>query len=49
MHWVLARIHVEHDPAGARRHPGLREHLPVHGHQPDEVLLSGQQLGLKPM
>ena len=49
MHRALARIHVEHDPAGARRHLGLCEHLPVHGHQPDEILLSGQQLGLEPM
>ena len=49
MHRTLAGIHVEHDPAGARRHPGLRQHLPVHGHQPDEILLSRQQLGLEPM
>ena len=26
----------------------LREHLPVHGHQPDEILLSRQQVGLEP-
>ena len=49
MHWALARIHVEHGPAGARRHPGLCEHLPVHGRQPDEILLLGQQLGLEPV
>ena len=49
MHRTLAGIHVAHDPAGARRHPGLRQHLPVHGHQPDEILLSRQQLGLEPM
>ena len=49
MHWTLAGIHVEHDTRGARRHPGLREHLPVHGHQPDEIFLSGQQVGLEPM
>ncbi len=49
MHRTFARIHVEHDPVGARGHLGLCEHLPVHGPQPDEVLLSGQQLGLKPV
>ena len=49
MHWALARIHVEHGPAGARRHPGLCEHLPVHGRQPDEILLLGQQIGLEPV
>ncbi len=49
MHRTLARIHVEHDPVGARRHLGLCEHLPVHGHQPDEILLLGQQLCLEPV
>ena len=32
MHRTLARIHVEHDPVGARCHLGLCKHLPVHGH-----------------
>ena len=49
MHRALARIHVEHDPVGARRHLGLCKHLPVHGPQPDEILLVGQQLCLEPM
>ena len=49
MHRTLARIHVEHDPTGARRHSGLREQLSVHGPQPDEVLRSRQQLCLEPM
>ena len=49
MHRTFARVHVEHDPVGARRHLGLCEHLPVHGPQPDEILLLGQQLGLEPM
>ena len=49
MHRTLAGIHVQHDPAGARRHPGLRQHLPVHGHQPEEILPSRQQVGLEPM
>ena len=43
------QIHVEHDPAGARWHLSLCEHLPVHGHQPDEIILSGQQLSFEPM
>ena len=42
-------MHVTHDPAGARRHPGLRQHLPVHGHQPEEILPSRQQVDLEPM
>ena len=46
---ALTRIHVEHNPAGARWHLSLCKHLPVHGHQPDEILLSGQQLSLEPM
>ena len=49
MHRALARIHVEHDTVHARRQPGLREQLPVHRHQPDQILLSGQQFGLEPM
>ena len=49
MHRALTRIHVEHNPAGARWHLSLCEHLPVHGHQPDEILRSGQQLSLEPM
>ena len=49
MHRISARVHVEHDPVGARRHLGLCEHLPVHGPQPDEILRLGQQLGLAPM
>ena len=48
MHGTLARIHVEHDPVGPRRQLGLREQLPVDGHQPDEILLLGEQLGLEP-
>ena len=47
MHRALARIHVEYDPAGARRDSSLRKHLPVQ--QPDEILFSRQQLGLEPM
>ena len=49
VHRALARIHVEHDPVGGRGHLGLREHLPVHGSQPGEIVLLGQQLGLKPV
>ncbi len=49
MHRALTRIHVDYNPVGARRYLGLREHLPVHGPQPDEILLSRQQLGLEPV
>jgi hypothetical protein len=28
---------------------GMSDHVAVHGHQPDEVLLASQQLGLEPM
>ena len=49
VHRALARIHVEHDPVGGRRQLGLREHRPVHGPQPGEIFLVGQQLGLKPV
>ena len=49
MHRTLARIHVEHDPVGARHHLGLCKHRPVHGPQPDEIRLLGQQLSLEPM
>ena len=48
MHWALARIYVEHHSVDARRPLGLREHLPVHGYEPDEILLSCQQLGFEP-
>lgn len=44
VHGTPARIHVEHDPVGPRRLLGLREQLPVDGHQPDEMLLVGEQL-----
>jgi hypothetical protein len=49
MYRALARIHVEHDPVGARRELRLREQLSVHRHQPDEILRLGQQLGLEPV
>ena len=49
MHGTLARIHVEHDPVGPRRPRSPREQLPVHGREPDEVLRSGQQVGLEPV
>ena len=49
MHRTFARIHVEHDPVDARRVLGLCKHVPVHGPQPDEILLVGQQLCLEPM
>ena len=49
MHRALARIHVEHDPVGGRRHLGLREHLTVHVHQLNEILSSRQQVSLEPM
>ena len=49
MHRTLAGVHVEHDAIGAIERLGLREHVTVHGHQPDEILLLGQQLGLEPM
>ena len=49
MHRALTRIHVEHDPVGARRHLGLCEDYPVHSPQPDEIRFLGQQLCLEPM
>ena len=49
MHRALARIHVDHDPAGARWHLSPREQLPIHGHQPEKILPSRQQVGLEPM
>ena len=49
VHWALAGIHVEHDAVGRIQRLGLCEHIAVHGHQPHEILLTSQQLGLEPM
>lgn len=49
MYRALARIHIEHDPVGRRRQLGLGEQFPIHSHQPEEILLLGQQLSLEPM
>jgi hypothetical protein len=49
MHWTLAGIHVEHDAVGAVVPLRLGEHITVHRHQADEILLAGQQLGFKPV
>ena len=49
MHRALAGIHVEHDAVGSAERLRLSDQLAVHGHQPDEVLLASQQLGLEPM
>jgi hypothetical protein len=49
MHRALARIHVEHRAVGSVPRLGLPNHVAVHGHQPDEVLFTGQQLRLEPM
>ena len=49
MHRALAGVHVEHDAVGVVQRLGLSDQVAVHGHQPDEVLLAGQQLGLEPM
>ena len=49
MNGALAGMHVEHDAVGSVQGLGLPNHIAVHGHQPDEVLLAGQQLGLEPM
>jgi hypothetical protein len=46
---TLAGIHVEHDAVGSVDHLRLSDHVAVHGHQPHEILLTGQQLGLEPM
>jgi hypothetical protein len=46
---TLARIHVEYDAVGAIHRLGLGQHVPVHDHEPDQILLTGQQLGLEPM
>ena len=37
------------DAVGSVPRLGLSDHVAVHGHQPDEVLLASQQLGLEPM
>jgi hypothetical protein len=49
MHWALAGIHVEQDAVGSVQRLGLPNHVAVHGHQSDEVLLARQQLGLEPV
>ena len=36
-------------PVGVVHAFGLREHVPVQSHQPNEISLTGEQLGLEPM
>jgi hypothetical protein len=49
MHRALAGIQVEHRAVGSVPRLAMSDHIAVHGHQPDEVLLASQQLGLEPM
>ena len=49
MHRALTGVHVEYDAVGSVQGLGLSDHVAIHGHQPNEVLLAGQQLGLEPM
>ena len=49
MHRALAGIHVEHRAVRVVERLGLSDQVAVYGHQPDEVLLASQQLGLEPM
>ena len=46
---ALAGVHVEHDAVGVVARLGLPDQVAVHGHQPDEVVVTGQQFGLEPM
>ena len=49
MHGTLTGVHVEHDAVGVVHAFGLREQVPVQSHQPNEISLTGEQLGLEPM
>ena len=49
MHRALAGIHVEHDAVGSVERLCLSDQVAVHRHQPIEVVITGQQLGLEPM
>ena len=49
MHRALAGIHVEYDAGGVAARLGRSDQVAVHGHQPDEVVFTGQQFGLEPM
>ena len=49
MHRALAGIHVEHRTVGSVERLRLSDQIAVHGHQPDEVVVTGQQLGLEPV
>jgi hypothetical protein len=46
---TLAGIHIEYDTVCAIVHLRLGKHVAVDGHQPHQVLLARQQLGLEPM
>ena len=49
MHRAFAGIHVEHRTVGSVERLSLSDQVAVHGHQPNEVAFTGQQLGLEPM
>ena len=48
MHRALAGIHVEHRTVGSGERLSLSDQVAVHGHQSDEVVVTGEQLGLEP-
>ena len=49
MHQALAGIHIEHDAVGVVLEFGLCEQVPVRSHQPRQMFLASEQLGLEPM
>ena len=49
MHRALAGIHVGHDAVATVERLSLPDQVAVHGHQPDDIVFLGQQLGLEPM
>jgi hypothetical protein len=49
VHRALAGIHVQDNAVGSVCRLDLSNDITVHSHQPDQIFLSGQQLGLEPM